>query len=235
MTASEILDKLKSLENPSAKNLLLKHGAKEPFYGVKIEELKKIQKVVKKDYKLSLELYDSGISDAMYLAGLIADETKMTKDDLQKWARGAYWYMISEYPVAWVTAESKYGQELALEWIDSPDPQLATTGWATLSGILALRPDEQIDKDFIKSLLDRIEKEIHTAPNRVRYVMNGFVIAAGGSVPSLTEYAEAMGKRIGKVHVEMGGTACKVPAIPDYIRKMRDKGYIGKKKKTVRC
>lgn len=235
MTATEILDKLKSLENPSAKNVLLKHGAKEPFYGVKIEELKKIQKVVKKNYSLSLELYASGISDAMYLAGLIADETKMTKEDLNRWAKEASWQLISEYPVAWAAAESPYGLELALQWIDSPEAHIATAGWAALSGVLALHPDEQIDKELIRSLLDRVEKEIHTAPNRVRYVMNGFVISVGGSVPSLTEYAEALGKRIGKVHVELGGTACKVPAIPDYIRKMRDKGYIGRKKKTVRC
>ena len=235
MTATEILDKLKSLENPSAKNVLLKHGAKEPFYGVKIEELKKIQKVVKKNYSLSLELYASGISDAMYLAGLIADETKMTRDDLNRWAKEASWQLISEYPVAWAAAESPYGLELARQWIDSPEAHIATAGWATLSGIVALHPDEQIDKELIRTLLDRVEKEIHTAPNRVRYVMNGFVISVGGSVPSLTEYAEALGKRIGKVHVELGGTACKVPAIPDYIRKMRDKGYIGKKKKTVRC
>ena len=235
MTATEILDKLKSLENPSAKNVLLKHGAKEPFYGVKIEELKKIQKVVKKNYSLSLELYASGISDAIYLPGLIADETKMTRDDLNRWAKEASWQLISEYPVAWAAAESPYGLELALQWIDSPEAHIATAGWATLSGIVALHPDEQIDKELIRTLLDRVEKEIHTAPNRVRYVMNGFVISVGGSVPSLTEYAEALGKRIGEVHVELGGTACKVPAIPDYIRKMRDKGYIGKKKKTVRC
>ena len=38
------------------------------------DDLKKYQKRIKKDYQLSLDLYDSGVSDAMYLAGLIADE-----------------------------------------------------------------------------------------------------------------------------------------------------------------
>jgi hypothetical protein len=36
-----------------------------------VEELKKIQKRIKKDYQLALDLYDTGIYDAMYLAGLI--------------------------------------------------------------------------------------------------------------------------------------------------------------------
>lgn len=65
--------------------------------------------------------------------------------------------------------------------------------------------------------------------------MNGFVIAAGGYVPSLTARAIAAGNKIGMVKVDMGGTACKVPFSPDYIRKMKDKGNIGKKRKTIRC
>ena len=56
MTANEILGKLKTLGSESTKKVLLKHGAREPFYGVKIEELKKIQKIVKKDHQLSIEL-----------------------------------------------------------------------------------------------------------------------------------------------------------------------------------
>ena len=58
--------------------------AKDGFYSwpaenQKIEDLKKIQKRIKKDYRLALDLYDTGIHDAMYLAGLIADDAKMTK------------------------------------------------------------------------------------------------------------------------------------------------------------
>ena len=45
----------------------------------------------------------------MYLAGLIADENKMTKEDLQEWVEMAYWYLLSEYTVPSVAAESRYG------------------------------------------------------------------------------------------------------------------------------
>ena len=58
---------------------------------MKIADLKVIQKKIKKDYELSLALYDTGNSDAMYLAGLIADPDRMTKADLKKWVKGAYW------------------------------------------------------------------------------------------------------------------------------------------------
>src|ERR1043165_5378051 len=85
MTAKEIIAEIKPLGRDSYKNVILKHGVKEPCFGVKIEELKKIQKRIKKDYQLALDLYETGIYDAMYLAGLIVDETRMTMKDLQHW------------------------------------------------------------------------------------------------------------------------------------------------------
>jgi 3-methyladenine DNA glycosylase AlkD len=89
MTAAEIIAKIKPLGLESYKKVILKHGVQEPCFGVKIEELKKIQKQIKQDYRLALELYDTGIFDAMYLAGLIADDKRMTKADLNRWLKGA--------------------------------------------------------------------------------------------------------------------------------------------------
>ena len=75
--------------------MLRNHGVQEPFFGVKIGDMKKIQKRIKKDYQLALDLYDTGNYDAMYLAGLIADDARMTKKDLNQWvkmANGAHWH-----------------------------------------------------------------------------------------------------------------------------------------------
>jgi 3-methyladenine DNA glycosylase AlkD len=141
MTANEIVAELKPLGTDAYRKILLNHGVQEPIFGVKIEHLKKIQKRVKKDYKLALELYDTGIYDAMYLAGLIADDPKMTKKDLRHWADKANCNMLSEYTVAWVAAESMHGRELALEWIESKTEKVAASGWATLSGLVATKDD----------------------------------------------------------------------------------------------
>lgn len=235
MTKAEVMKELQSLGSKEVKERWSKHGAREPFFGVKVEDLKKIMKKIKNDQALALELYETGNSDAMYLAGLIADGTKMTKQQLQAWADQAPWYMISEYTVPWLASENPHGHELALQWIDAKKEQVAASGWSTLAGLLAIKPDTEIDIEEIKSLLERVEKTIHTAPNRTRYAMNGFVIAVGGYVPALTTQAIATAKKIGVVEVDMGGTACKVPFAPDYIQKMKEKGYIGKKRKTIRC
>ncbi|GLR17439.1 DNA alkylation repair protein [Portibacter lacus] len=235
MTVAEVMTQLESWGNPKTKEVLLKHGAREPFFGVKVADLKKIVKKVKKNHELAMALYDTGNSDAMYLAGLISDETKMTKADLNKWAEEAYWYMISEYAVAWAAAETPFAEEIADEWIQSDKVNVASAGWATWSNILLLKADEDLDLEKIKSLMAKAEEGIHDHQDRVSYTKNGFILAAGGAVSALTDLATEYGNRIGKVKVNMGETACKVPFIPDYLKKMKEKGRIGNKKKTVKC
>lgn len=234
-SASKIVEELKSLGSESTKRVLMKHGAKEPFFGVKIEHLKKIQKRIKMDYQLALDLYDTGISDAMYLAGMIADDARMTKKDLQKWVKGAYWYMLSEYTVPWVASGSKHGHDLALEWIESKNELIASAGWATLSSLVSITDDSELDLPELKKLLSRVEKTIHKQPNRVRGAMNAFVIAVGGYVKSLTDLAIKTGEKIGEVEVDMGDTSCQTPYAPDYIRKIQKRGTIGKKRKSAKC
>ena len=235
MTATDIVHALEPLGADSYRKTLRNHGVPEPVLGVKIEHLKKFQKQIKKDYRLALDLYDTGIYDARYLAGLVADESKMTKKDLRRWMDTANCSALCEFTVAWVAAESPHGRDLALEWIDSPKEHVALAGWSTLAGLVALEEDDALDLRELERLLRRVEKEIHAQRNMVRYAMNSFVISVGSYVKPLTEAAVKAAKKIGPVVVDMGSTACKVPFAPAYIRKARDRGRIGKKRKTVRC
>jgi hypothetical protein len=235
MTTEQIMKELEKKGSESIRKIFQNHGNSGPMYGVKVADLKIIQKKVKKDHELAMQLFSTGNYDAMYLAGLIADESRMSKKDIQQWVERSTSKGISEYTVAWVAAESDYGWELGMKWIDSPKENIATAGWNTLSGVIAMKPDNELDMATIKKLLQRIAKEIHAAPNRVRYTMNGFVIGVGGYIKELTKEAIEIAKKIGDVYVDMEGTSCKVPSAADYIKKMEAKGYIGKKKKTVKC
>jgi 3-methyladenine DNA glycosylase AlkD len=235
MTIKEIMQQLQEFGDENTKKTLMKHGAKEPFFGVKVADLKKILKKTKKNHELSLELYATGNSDAMYLAGLMADEKQITRVQLEQWMDKAYWHYLSEYTVPWVVAETTFGFEMGLEWIDSKDELRAAAGWNVLAYYAGVNPDENLDIAKYFTLLEQIGKEIHSKQNRVRYTMNGFVIAIGTYITQLTEKSKEIATQIGKVEVEMGGTACKVPLATDYIQKVVDKGRVGKKRKTARC
>jgi 3-methyladenine DNA glycosylase AlkD len=235
MNAKEILAEIKPLGSAGYKKVLLNHGVKEPCFGVKIEELKKIQKRIKTDYRLALELYDTGNYDAMYLAGLIADDARMTKEDLQRWVGNAYGGALSGATVPGVAAGSPHGRELALKWIESGKDFVAAAGWATLGRLVSVKDDAELDLAELTRLLDRVQQTILRVPDAVRYEMNGFVIAVGSYVRPLTSKALETGEKIGRVTIDMGDTACQVPFAPDYIRKVEKRGTIGKKRKSAKC
>lgn len=219
----------------STKRTLLRHGAQEPFFGVKIGDLKPIAKQIKGDQALALALYATGNGDAQYLAGMVADGRQMTVAQIEKWAKTASWGMISSCSVPWVASEHPEGLALALKWIDSGEEKLVRAGWHTLSGLATTVPDADLPVKKFGALLDRIARTLPQEPDDVRYVMNGFIIAVGTYMAPLADQAIATARRVGKVEVDMGDTECKVPDAESYILKSRRGAPVAPKRKTIRC
>jgi len=234
-TVAEVMAELEASGSEQTRKIYNRHGAPNDMFGVKVGDLKQIAKRIKGDQQLALALYETGNADAMYLAGMVADGSQMTKRTLDAWAKAASWYMVSEYTVPGVACESRHARGLALKWMKSRKEHVAACGWATYAGLLAVTPDEELDLAEIQELLDRVVVEIGSAPNRARYTMNGFVISVGTYVRPLLKQAKAAAQQIGKVNVDMGGTACKVPRAAEYIAKVETMGRVGKKRKTVKC
>ena len=236
MTTGEVMAELEALGQDRYRQLLFRnYGVKEPCFGVKIGDLKKIQKRIGKDHALALELFATGNYDAMYLAGLIADDARMTKRDLARWVSQAYAGALPGSTVPWVAAGSPHGHEMARKWIESPKPLVAAAGWATLSCLVALKPDAELDLAELKQLIQHVKRTIADAPDAVRYQMNSFLICVGCYVPALTDAAIRLGEEIGPVTADLGDNNCQIPFAPEYIRKVRDRGAIGKKRKSVKC
>lgn len=235
-TLTEVMEQLEAKGTAQTIKTFARHGAPtDKMFGVKVADMKVILKKIKGDQDLAMQLYDTGNSDAMYLAGLLADGAKMTTKQLNDWVKKAPWYMISDYSVAWVASENAKGFELACKWIASKQELVASAGWSTLSSIAGTRDDSELDLGKYLELLEQVETSIHTAKNRVKYSMNGFVIAVGCFIKSLHKQALATAKRIGKVEVDVGDTSCEVPLAADYIAKTVAKRGIGAKRSSPKC
>lgn len=235
-TVKQVMTELKKKGNPLRIQTFANHGAPtDKMFGVSVADMKAIAKKIKGQQELACELYETDNSDAMYLAGMVADGSLMTKKELDTWAKTANWMMISEYAVPKVATENKNARSLAMKWIKSKKEHIASCGWNTYSGHVTVTADEELDLKEIKALLKQIEKEVHTSQERVKYTMNGFVIAVGSYVLPLSKQAKATAKKIGKVDVDMGGTSCKVPVATEYIQKVEKAGKAGKKRKTIKC
>ena len=234
MELNETMTALEKLGNEQTRKTWLAHGATGELFGVRIGDMKTLLKSLKGRHDVALQLYATGNVDAMYLAGLVADGAKMSKKELNDWVKKARWSMHSDYTVPWVAAESPHARELALAWMDSPKEPIACAGWNTYSGIVSTRPDAELDLEEIEGLLERVVRDINAADNRVRYCMNGFVIAVGAMVKPLHAKAKAAAKRLGTVKVDMPGD-CKVPNASGTIAKIVAMGRVGKKRKTMKC
>ena len=236
-TTASVMAELKKKGTEKTRIIYARHGmGTDNMYGVSMADLKVMAKTIKGQQALALELYETHNLDAMYLAGMVADGAQMSKQQLNSWADAARNLpMISEYTVPWVTVENPDARNLALEWIKSKKEHVAAAGWCTYAGLLATKPDQELHLSEIENLLATIVKGINRAANRVRYVMNNFIIAAGTYVKPLLKQAKAAARQIGAVSVDLGDTACVIrPAIPQ-IEKIEACGRLGKKRKTIRC
>lgn len=236
-TVATLMRELKKKGTEKMRVMYARHGmATDKVFGVSVAELKVIAKTLKGQQALACELYATANLDAMYLAGMVAEGQKMSKKELNAWAEGTRnLQMISDYTVPWVAVENQDGRELAMEWIQSKKEFVASAGWCTYSGLVATKPDEELDWKEIEGLLATIVKGIHSSPNRVRYAMNNFVIAVGTYVKPLVRQAKAAATKIGEVTVDMGDTACVVRSAVEQIEKIEKAGKAGKKRKTIRC
>ncbi|HLY63492.1 MAG TPA: DNA alkylation repair protein [Terriglobia bacterium] len=236
-TVESILADLKKKGTEKTRKIYARHGmATDNMFGVSVADLKVIAKKMKGQQALACELYATGNLDAMYLAGMVADGSKMTTQELNDWAEGtANLQMISEYTVPWVTVENSHARDLAMQWIKSKKEHVACCGWCAYSGLVATQPDEILDLKEIEGLLSTVVKGIHGAQNRVRYTMNGFIIAVGTYVKPLLKQAKAAARQMGAVSVDVGDTACTVRLASEQIEKMEASGRVGQKRKTIRC
>ena len=236
-TLESILDELKSKGKENYKSIYVRHGIPaERTFGVSNADLKMIAKSIKGRQELALELYATGNMDAMYLAGIIVDGSKMSVAELNAWAKGTYdMPIIAGYTVPWAAVENSSGWELAEQWIQSEEEGVASAGWATFSGLVTTTADDNLPLDKIQELLELVIRTIDSAKNDTKSKMNTFVISVGTYVKPLLESAKVAATKLGKVAVDVGDTECKIALATDSIAKAEGSGKIGVKKKTIRC
>ena len=235
MTAADILKQLKPLGSESYARVLKNHGVKEPVFGVKIEELKKFQKRIKTDYQLALDLYDTGVYDAMYLAGLVADDAKMTKRDLRGWLAKATCDALCGFTVA-VGGGGEQARPGAGPGVDRF--RRGTRRHDRLGDAHQPRFDHRRCRPRpARAEASPAARGGHdpraAEPRPLRHER---LRDRGRQLrPALTALAIEVGEKVGRVTVDMGDTSCKVPSAPEYIRKVQQRGSIGKKRKTAKC
>ncbi len=221
MNLNETMLELEALGTEQTRKTWCRHGAAEPMFGVKFGDLGKIQKRIKIDHALAVELWKSGNHDARLLACMVADASAVTEKELKAWA-GSVKDSSTAEALAGLVSRTSMAAKLREAWL--ADAKLRRAGWS-LVGHCAKEGsslDEATALDYVK----RIEADIHGAENWTRRTMMYVLIGIGGASARLRKAAEDAVRRIGPVAFDPGNTACEFPDALPYIAKIwaRKKG-----------
>lgn len=217
MSLADVMRTLEESGSEQARKTYRRHGATGPMFGVSFGTLGALQKRIRVDHDLALRLWETGNVDARHLAMKIADPSRIAPSDLDRWARENPMRMSLLY-IGSLAQESPHWQAKVKAWLASKDDKLRAAGW-TLVAVLANRDEQSADETYAGHLA-QIEQSIHAASDEVKYAMNGALIAIGGRSAGLRKAATAAARRIGKVEVDHGDTACETPDAVSYIDKV---------------
>ncbi len=99
MTKQEVIEQLKEMGNPRAIKIWARMDMDTSNYlGVGLTKLKNLGKKIKKNHPLSVELWNSGIRDAMLLSFFLADPKEFTPEIINKYIKRIdFWDMSDNF------------------------------------------------------------------------------------------------------------------------------------------
>lgn len=214
---NETLSTLEELGTAQNRKVYARHGVNPPMYGVSYANLNKLARKIKRDHRQAEGLWNTGNHDARVLATRLADPSRLSAARLDGWARDIDNSILAGELGA-LASVSKTGLARFRKWTSRRGEWVATAGWNTFTEMV-LNDHGDVDDALLDTCLERIEMQIHSQPNRVRYAMNNALIAIGTYSASYRDRAIAAAKRIGPVEVDHGETSCRTPDAASYIAK----------------
>jgi len=195
MAVDEVVTKLKSMRNPRNVEGMARFGINpKNCLGISVADLRKIARERRRDHKLALELWETGIHEARALAFLIDDKKQVTEDQMERWVRdfdswdicdGCCLHLFGETPFAWGKA---------VEWAKRDDEYVKRAGY-TLMAVLAVHDKKADDASFLK-LLPLIKKGSTDERNYVRKAVNWALRQIGKRNLALNKAAIKTGEEI---------------------------------------
>lgn len=228
MSLDEVMAELEAMGTEQNRKIYARHGASAPMFGVSFANQYALQKKIKADHALALELWDTGNADACVLATLIADPAQLSREDADGWVRAFGMDSLGGL-IANLVVRAPWAESARRDWMQDPLEAVRRVGWAMVGATLKIDAERIADGECL-TLLKGIEAEIHSSPNRVRESMNWNLIAIGCAKPHLAPLAIAAAERIGKVDVDHGETSCKTPDAAAYIAKALNRAASAKAK-----
>ncbi|CAG7600051.1 DNA alkylation repair protein [Leucobacter soli] len=212
-TVATVQQRLAELEDPKMRAVNERHG---DDHGVNLTKLRALAKEIKTDQPLALELWATGDTATRLVALLIARPREFDREQLDAMLREARVPKVHDWLVNYIVKKSKHAEELRAEWLEDPDPVIASAGWALTTERVIKSPDG-LD---LAGLLDAVDAEILDAPERLQWAMNYTMGEIGIRHAEHRERVLEMGERLGVLRDYPTPPGCVSPFVPLWVPEM---------------
>ncbi|MEV0772847.1 DNA alkylation repair protein [Nocardia salmonicida] len=212
-TVDEVMAELAALDDPRIRAVNEKHG---DDHGVNLTELRALAKRLKTQPVSARRLWDTDDTAAKLLALLICRPKIFERDELDAMIRQARTPKVHDWLVNYVVKKNPHAEELRTVWFADPDPVVASAGWALTTERVAKKPDG-LD---LSGLLDLIEAQLKTAPDRLQWAMNHCLAQIGIDHPDHRARALDIGERLQVLKDYPTPPGCTSPFAPAWITEM---------------
>lgn len=195
MEAPAIIAQLKQISSPAYREGMLRFGiANHKALGVKIPELRKLARQIKKNHALAQQLWTTDIHEARLLATMIDDPKMVTEQQMDKWVLDFDSWDICDQACSNLFARTPFAIKKSIEYSTREEEFVKRAGFVLMAA-LSVHDKKADDLVFIQ-FMPVIEREAHDERNFVKKAVNWALRQIGKRNKILKPMAIATAERI---------------------------------------
>ena len=198
-TAKKLLVHLRSLRNERNIEGMRRFGLVTRYeqLGISVSDLRQIGRAHRRDHALALELWETGVSEAMILAAVIDDPKQVTRPQMDRWVRMCDNWGLTDALGFGLFDRTPFAEAKAHAWSRRKAEFVKRAGFALMAGMAVHR--KELPDDVFLRFLPVIRRESNDERNFVRKAVNWALRQIGKRNPALRRAAIAEARRIRKL------------------------------------
>jgi len=172
MKCSEVLEQLGSRPDPNAVAGMARFGivAKKVYGGWTTPALKKFAREIGRDHALAQKLWASEIHEARALATMIEDPDKVTKRQMDRWAKDFDNWAVCDGACINVFRYTRFAHQRCFEWSERPEEFVKRAAFSLMAGLAVA--DKSASDDAFRKFLPLIKRAAVDERNMVKKGVN---------------------------------------------------------------
>jgi 3-methyladenine DNA glycosylase AlkD len=195
MTLSQIMKQLEDQGDEKVRQRYVRDGAGDNVFGVLLGKIRGLAQALGTNHPLGLELWATGNHEARILACMLLDPAAITEKQARALLEPLSNPTLVDELVGRVLVDAPIAEALQLRWMEGSEELPRRAGWKILAGRIARGSAKDLD---VGATLARIERELPSAPYRVKEGINYCLVWIGLHLPDYTAEAIAIGERLGR-------------------------------------